>query len=214
MTKHLFFLTVFFFGLSSYSTAQTYSVKGYLESDSKAVPFATVFVKNTSDSSVVKVGLADSTGIFNISGVPNGDYFVMATMVGMSDFMSETFEVAGSNVDLGSLNMSMNDEMMNEVVVMKIRPIIEVQPDRTVFNVENTINATGSNGFDLLRKAPGVIIDNSNNIIVEGKSGVQIYIDNKPSPLAGDDLINFLQSLQASQIDKIEIITHSCTICC
>lgn len=206
MIKHLFLLTLLFIGVSSFE--QTYSVKGYLESEQKAVPFATVFVKSISDSSIVKVGLADSTGIFSVSGVPNGSYFLTASMVGMADLTPKDFEVSGSNVDLGVLEMSMDTELMNEVTIMKIRPVIEVQPDRTVFNVENTINATGSSGFDLLRKAPGVIIDNSNNIIVEGKSGVMIFIDNKPSPLAGEDLINFLQSLQASQIDKIEIITQ------
>ena len=41
-----------------------------------------------------------------------------------------------------------------------------------------------------------------------GKSGVQVYIDGKPSPLTGDDLAAFLKSMQASEIDNIEIITN------
>jgi len=74
--------------------------------------------------------------------------------------------------------------------------------------VENTINATGTSAFELLRKAPGVIIDNEGGIIVEGKAGVQIYIDGKPSVLQGSDLQGFLESLQASDIESVEIITQ------
>ena len=95
-------------------------------------------------------------------------------------------------IDLGKLKMNFNPDLAT-VNVVTIRPIIEVKPDMTVFNVEGTLNATGANGFDLLRKAPGVIIDNNNNIVLEGKSGVQIYVDNKPTILAGDDLINYLK---------------------
>ncbi len=51
--------------------------------------------------------------------------------------------------------------------------MVQVLADKTVFNVENTINATGTSAFELLRKAPGVIVDNGGSIIVEGKSGVQ-----------------------------------------
>ena len=185
----------------------TYKVQGILSSQQESVPFATVFVKAKADSAVVKVGISDSLGVFKISGVPAGDFFVEASMVGLKRYYSEPFTISDSNKDMGEIIMQADDEL-EAIEIVKIRPIIEVHPDKTVFNVENTINATGSNGFDLLRKAPGVIIDNNNNIMLEGKAGVQVYIDHKPTILAGDDLVNYLKSIQASDIDNIEIITQ------
>ncbi|MBI3136341.1 MAG: TonB-dependent receptor [Bacteroidetes bacterium] len=182
-------------------------ITGKLSSETGAVPFATVFVKNTADSSVVKVALSDTSGNFKFIGVTEGHYFVYATMVGLAPYTSETFELSFSDVDLGKIQMNPNTELAT-VNVVAARPIIEVQPDKTVFNVQGTLNATGANGFDLLRKAPGVIIDNNNNIVLEGKSGVQVYVDNKPTILAGEDLVNYLKSMQAADIDKIEIITQ------
>jgi outer membrane receptor protein involved in Fe transport len=68
------------------------------------------------------------------------------------------------------------------------------------------LSATGTTAFELLRKAPGVI-DNNDNLIVEGKTGVQIYIDGKPSILwAGFECL--FKSIQSSDVDSIEIITQ------
>ncbi|MCB9223893.1 MAG: outer membrane beta-barrel family protein [Crocinitomicaceae bacterium] len=187
--------------------AQTYKVKGLLSSQEEAVPFATVFVKNSADSTVAKVGFSDTLGIFDISGVSNGTYFLEVKMVGLKNYLSDAFTIKDANKDMGEIEMK-GDAELEAIEVVKIRPIIEVHPDKMVFNVDNTINATGENGFDLLRKAPGVIIDNQNNIMLEGKAGVQVYIDHKPTLLAGDDLVNFLKSMNATEIDKIEIITQ------
>src|SRR5690606_25876844 len=142
-----------------------------------------------------------------IPAVPEGKYFLEITSVGLKDYFSAAFNVNGKDVEIGEITMSINEDL-DVVEVVKIRPIIEVHPDKMVFNVDNTINATGENGFDLLRKAPGVIIDNNNNIMLEGKAGVQVYIDHKATQLAGDDLVNFLKSMSASDIDNIEIITQ------
>ncbi|NOQ75203.1 MAG: TonB-dependent receptor [Crocinitomix sp.] len=185
----------------------TFNVTGIVSSEKAAVPFATVLVKASSDSSVVKFGVTDTLGEFRVSGVPNGDYFVRISSIGFENYSSAGFSVSGKSQAMGAIEM-LPDADLETVQVLQLRPIIEIHPDKTVFNVDNTLNATGSNGYDLLRKAPGVIIDNNNNIIVEGKSGVQIFIDNKPSILAGDDLINYLRTLQAADIDKIEIITQ------
>ena len=185
----------------------TYKVKGLVTSGEESVPFAQVKIRSTADSSIVKFGLTDSVGIFNIVGVPNGEYFLETSSVGLADNYSDKFSVAGADVDMGEVSMTVNTEL-DIVEVVKIRPIIEVHPDKMVFNVDNTINATGENGFDLLRKAPGVIIDNNNNIMLEGKAGVLVYIDHKPTQLAGEDLVNFLKSMTATDIDNIEIITQ------
>jgi iron complex outermembrane recepter protein len=77
-----------------------------------------------------------------------------------------------------------------------------------VVNVEGTINAVGSDALELIRKSPGVAVDKDDNIQMSGKSGVQIYIDGKPSPLTGEDLANYLKSLQSAQMDAIELITN------
>ncbi|HHS95044.1 MAG TPA: TonB-dependent receptor, partial [Phaeodactylibacter sp.] len=97
---------------------------------------------------------------------------------------------------------------LQEATVTATRALVEVKADRTVFNVQGTINAVGEDAISLLRKAPGVMVDNNNNISVLGRSGVLVYIDGKRLPISGDELSGYLQSLTAEQIDRIDIITN------
>ncbi|MCH2234511.1 MAG: TonB-dependent receptor [Crocinitomicaceae bacterium] len=206
--RHLLSLTLFLIVCQLSYAQEIGGVKGKILGQEGPIEFATVMVKSTSDSSLVKAGYTDSLGNYSLMGILPGNYYLSAKAMGQMQYNSEPFDLENSIIEMASIEMEPNQEVMDVVTVTQIRPIVEVQPDRTVFNVANTVNSTGSNGFDLLRKAPGVIIDNNNNIILEGKSGVQFYIDNKASYLAGEDMINFLKSLQASDIDKIEIITQ------
>lgn len=195
-------------GISNHILAQeSHSISGVVTSESGTVPFASVILRSLPDSTVYKVALTDTTGKFMLKPIANGSYFLTVSMVGYADYQSRLLEISGNDLILETINLNYDGEL-SAINVSAVRPVIEVHPDKTVFNVEGTLNATGANGFELLRKAPGVIIDNSNNIVLEGKSGVQIYIDNKLTQLAGDDLINFLMSLQAADIDNIEIITQ------
>jgi len=90
--------------------------------------------------------------------------------------------------------MTANTEL-GTVDVVTTRPIIQILPDKTVFNVQGTLNATGVNGFDLLRKAPGLSLTTT-IILCLKKIGVQVYVDNKPTILSGEDLVNYLKSMQ------------------
>ena len=94
-----------------------------------------------------------------------------------------------------------------EVEVKAKRQLIERQFDKIVLNVSNSPFAAGSNGKDLLKKAPGVQVDKDGNVTVNGKS-VEVYIDGRPSYLSGDQLKAMLEGTDGSTIEKIEIISN------
>jgi len=195
--------------LMTWMQGQNYSVRGILELPSgESVGFASVMLKNSSDSSLIKAAYSDKEGIFIFKPVEKGSYFLEISRIGILPYTSSALNYQGEGIDLGVIAMTQQDASMDEVEISAIRPIIEVKPDRTVFNVQNSLTAIGTSGFELLRKAPGVLVDNNNNIIVEGKSGVQIYIDDKPTQLSGEDLVSYLKTIQASDIEAIEIITQ------
>ncbi len=144
--------------------------------------------------------------IFIIQQLQKGFYYLTVSSIGYTTYQQKI--TVNKNIQLGNIELNKSSEALAEVSVKAEKPIVQVLADKTVFNVENTINAAGSSGWELLRKAPGVIIDNNSNVILEGKTGVQIYIDGKLSQLRGTDLQSFLESLQASDIESIEIITQ------
>ncbi|MBO9614935.1 MAG: TonB-dependent receptor [Dyadobacter sp.] len=202
-------LSLLILGLSFAGFAQTFTVSGLVKNQqNETVAFAAVSINQSKDSTLVKADVADEQGTFKINGIPDGRYFVRVSAVGQQMYHSAVFDVAGQDVKLPVIAMSPEAKQLNEVKVTGTKPLIEVKNDRMVFNVEASINATGSNALDLLQRSPGVQVDRDENILVRGKTGVRIYIDGRPSPLAGKDLASTLKSMNSADIEAIEIITN------
>lgn len=185
------------------------SISGIV-SDEAGKPFAgaTVSLVKATDSSSVKFAVTKADGKFEFTQTTPGAYRIKTTHVGHNNNFSEVINMEGADIAVAPISLQKKTADMAAVTVTASRPIVEVKADKTILNVEGTINAVGNDGLELLRKAPGVMIDKDDNISLAGKNGVQIFIDGKPSPLSGTDLSNFLKTLQAAQIDNIEIITN------
>lgn len=185
------------------------NIKGeFKDSNGEAVIFANVALFSSADSTLTKVETTDELGKFSINNIDPGNYYIKASFVGLPDFsLNDILLKEEESKDLGTLSFGAGSNNLSEITVTTERSMVEVQPDRTIFNVQGTINSTGSNAISLLRKAPAVTVDNQDNINVLGRSGVRVFIDGKQLPLGGDDLSNYLKNLPADQIDRIEIIT-------
>lgn len=177
--------------------------------DGGAIMFANVALFSSLDSTLVKVETTDETGTFRIQGLDKGQYDLQITYVGATDLWKRDISVsADQNIDLGVLRFQSTAIELAEATVKATRALVEIKPDRTVFNVQGTINSVGSDAISLLRKAPGVTVDNNDNINVLGRAGVLLYVDGKRLPLTGQDLSSYLLNLPAEQIDRIDIISN------
>ena len=185
------------------------SINGTLQDDTSApIMFSNIVLYSAADSSMVKVESSDVDGKFSFQNIAAGSYFLISSYVGFNDFRSENLVLGNEPLDLGVLQMITSTVELETAVVKAKRALVEVKPDRTVFNVEGTINSAGDNALGLLRKAPGVLVDNNDNITVLSRAGVLIYVDGKRLPLTGDDLTAYLNNLPAEQIDRMDIITN------
>ena len=179
------------------------------DENGKGLASATAVLKKSKDSSSIKFAVTNSEGRFTFNEIEPGSYFVNISFVGYEAQNSNPFEVDGNGViTVNDLQLAKASGNLKEVVVTTRKPMIEVRADKTILNVEGSINAVGQDALDLLRKSPGVQVDRDDNLSLSGKNGVQVYIDGRPSPLSGKDLSDYLRSLQSSQIEAIEIITN------
>lgn len=196
--------------LNLFAQSEPARIKGAVN-DGEGAPlaFANVILKLGQDSSIAKVGYTDDAGLFEIVNVPEGSYWLTISFVGLPEKNTEVFELnSGQVFELPAMALEASPEELEGVTVTATRPLVEVKPDKTVFNVEGSVNAAGNTAFELLRKAPGVVIDNNENVTMLGRAGVQIYIDGKPSQLSGADLASFLKSMNSTEIDAIELISN------
>lgn len=196
-----------FLGLAASTLAQAQTVSGrVLDPESTPIPLVNVLLTDTGNV-LLKAAVTDMEGRFQIASPRAGTFGLVLSSVG---FDQDTLQITvGSEpLELGDLTMSSSAEMLAGAEIQARKPLVSVDPDKMVLNVADHLSASGANGLELLRKAPGVMIDNNDNIIVEGKSGIQVFIDGRPSPLRGEDLTNYLKSLQSTDVESVEIITQ------
>ena len=157
------------------------------------------------DSTFVDGTTTDSTGRFAFNGLSAREYIMKISFIGYKDAVIRVNPSEG--YDIGTVSIEPVAEMLDAVVVSARRPVIEQKLDRLIMNVADAVSTEGSNGTDLLRKAPGVTIDFDGNVKLNGSS-VEVWIDGRPSNLSGKELEVLLQSTDGTTIDRIEIMAH------
>jgi iron complex outermembrane recepter protein len=176
--------------------------------DGKPVEYAAVLLLNQQDSSLAKGAVTDDLGAYEILNPSAGNYFLSVNYVGYAKYVSKLIVFSGIDLSAEAIKLSESANELTTLSVIARKPLIEVKADRTILNVAGSLTSAGANGLELLRKAPGVVLDNNENIQLRGKNGVVVYIDGKRSYLEPQELANFLKSLNAADIEAIEVITN------
>lgn len=191
-------------------TVHAQNISGIVKDEQgKALSGATVTLKKTKDSALVKLVATDAAGHYAFDNITSGNYFVAASYTGHTAKNSPAFEVNGAgDITAPEIALTKTSGSLKEVVVAARKPMIEVKADKTILNVEGSVNAVGQDALDLLRKSPGIMVDKDDNLTMSGKNGVQVYIDGRPTPLSGKDLSDYLKTIQSSSIEAVEIITN------
>lgn len=204
-------LTAFTWPAAAQGQSGETTITGRVEDDKKEpVPFATVTLLKAADSSLVKGAVTDGEGRYSFSAQP-GKYLVSASSLGMGRAYCPSFQVTAgeSAVPVPVLRLKAGAQALRAVSVTAAKPFIVHEADKTVVNVENSIVSAGSTAWEILQKSPGVSVDNGDNTVrLEGKTGVVIYIDGRPSHLSKDQLADVLKNMNASGIARIEIMTQ------
>lgn len=179
------------------------------DENKKPADYVTVVLFKATDSSVVKTAFTDQSGVFGFTITTKGAYFYKASSMGYKTFKSK-IETLGDEqkIDFGPAQLASATQNLKEVNVAANVPLVERKMDRTVMNVASSSVASGSTALELLQKAPGVNVDQNDNISMQGKQGVLIQIDGKQTYMSSGDVANLLRGMQSSEIETIELITN------
>jgi iron complex outermembrane receptor protein len=206
--KSIFFLPLFVLLLSTTAISAQKISGSIKEPDGLPATYATVTLHRSADSTLITGAITGDDGTYEISGASVDKYFIKASLIGSGEASGPVFDYVGIDQTLQTLNLKTAENQLAQVTVTARRPPVEVKADKTILNVEGTVNSTGLNALELLRKAPGVTVDNNENLNVRGKNSVRIMIDGREVPLDGKDLAALLKGTQASDISNIEIISN------
>ncbi len=183
-------------------------ITGSVQSEhNEPLPLATVYLTKTNTTVVLKAAVTDENGHYQFAEVKPGNYRIDVKMIGYLSDKSNAFDIAQSDYSLPIIQLKTDTRKLQEVAVEGKRPMVESKPGKLVLNVENSPMAAGNNALDIVQRAPGVSLDNNNNLQLMGQSGVAVTIDGRQTYMSGEQLVNFLKSTDGNQIKSVEVIT-------
>lgn len=206
------FLVIGAFFILNVGIAQRGGVVGIVKDADQnlLLPYASVMLMNTKDTSLVKGAITDKDGIFELQGVANGNYLLKISLIGYEDWYSDHFAITQqqNKIDFKEIPIKISVAALQAAEVTFKKPLFEEKQGKMIMNIEAQPNAAGDNVLDLLKKMPSVTVDQDDKISILGKSGVLVLIDDKQTHLSGDDLTNLLKTMPSASIDKIEVIKN------
>ena len=179
-----------------------------LDKNNRPIEFATAALVNPKSNTLIKGSASNSTGEFVIDKVQEGNYVLAVSMVGYTKYESEQFVVSSEKEIKKDIVLEEIVHQLKEATVIGKRKFIEQQADKLVINPDASITSASENVYDILKKTPGVMVDNNNNISLKGKEGVKIMIDDKPTYISSDQLASMLKGMQGKDIERIEVIEN------
>jgi len=173
------------------------------------IEYATVGLMRQADGKLVNGATADSKGNFHLLNVEAGIYTLLADFIGYRKYSLENIAVSkeNPNIVLQDVKLAGRQKTLKEVTITEEKNIIENKIDKLVYNADKDITSQNGLAEDVLKKVPEVTVDADGQVELQGSASVKILINGKPSILFGSSITEVLQSIPASQIQSIEVIT-------
>ncbi|GAB3497983.1 TonB-dependent receptor [Spirosoma knui] len=173
--------------------------------DTSAAPLAssTVMLLNPKDSSLVNFGRADDKGAFTFKNLKAGTYLLKISFVGFIPYNQVVSPNGEAAVNLGDLKLKPITKELFEVVVKTAKAPLTIKGDTIEYNASSFKVPPGSTVEDLLRKLPGVQVDQDGNIRAQGQEVKKVTVDGKN--FFGNDPKLATKNLQAEAITKVQV---------
>lgn len=156
------------------------SVNGHIidGSTTENMPQVTIQLFELPDTSFIYGTITDNEGWFNIKKVPAGEFLLRYSFMGYNT-QEFSFKVIKDDREraLGVFRMYESSIMLTEAVIEDALPPTQVVDDTLMFNVSAFRVPEGSVLEELIKRLPGVEVDENGNITVNGRTVTRILVD-------------------------------------
>jgi len=199
----LFFLL---FSLPILQAQKEGQISGILIGDQKEpLAFATVTIYQAADTVLIDYVLSKEDGTFSLRRLPVEVPLRMIVSYLGYEPLREEFTISAESPlkDFGKLEMNPSSQTLEEILVLAERPPVVMKNDTLEFNASSFTMRDGSSVEDLVKKLPGVVVDNAGNVTANGRPVTKVRVDGKDF-FGGDPRIA-LRNLTSDMISKVQI---------
>ncbi|HEX4374368.1 MAG TPA: TonB-dependent receptor, partial [Puia sp.] len=176
---------------------------------SQPIDYATVTIFVAGNNKPVGGTTTDTKGFFSVDDLAYGNYRAVIDFVGYRSKEKRNIIISSKKplVNIGNIFLHSSSQTLNGFTVTGQKGLIENKIDKMVYNAEKDITSQGGVATDVLKKIPMISVDVDGNVELQGNANIRFLINGKPSSIFGNNLADALQSIPASQIKSIEVIT-------
>lgn len=173
----------------------------------KPVAYATVVLLPTLPTGTQAAGATtDDKGSFTLTNLVPGAFRLLVSSVGYAPH-AQPIVVAAATTTLPPILLAPVAQRLGQVVVVGRQLLVDVRPDRLVYNADQDVGNAGGTAADVLRKTPLLAVDGAGNVTMRGSSDFKVLVNNHPSPTLAQNLTQALKGLPADQIQRVEVMT-------
>ena len=206
-------LLLFFSMFPAKAQQPMFSIKGKIVDEATAEPlqFATVSLKKMRDSSLVNGAITAAGGEFRLDNLGPGGYMLEIAFIGYEKYNQRVGLRPGEAppvTDLGVIKLKVSAKLLQTAEVTADKAFMMNNIDKKTYNVDQLSVTAGGNVKNVLENIPSVEIDQEGTVSLRGNENVTILIDGRPSGLTGSGGKSMLESIPASAIENVEVITN------
>lgn len=188
-----------------FSQQKSFKIYGTLTAADTKEPLesATVYLERVKDSSLVTYSITDKNGDFSLEDKTYDSFLKLyISYVGYATYEKQ-IAIDKEDINLNQITLEVDNNMLDEILI-KTRSPITIKKDTLEFNVASFKTKKDANVEDLLKKLPGVEVDEQGQITVNGKPVNKILVNGKP--FFGDDPTITTRNLTKEIIEKVQIM--------
>ncbi|AYD46822.1 TonB-dependent receptor [Arachidicoccus soli] len=189
---------------SAQSNVSSGSLTGVIvDTISHNVDKASISLVNARDTSIVKNTLSDSVGNFKFSNLPFDTYILRISFQGY-EILNKYVAVTKTKpvVELGDITLQQSINELGTVTVTAVIPIT-LNGDTTSYSADAFGTKPNATVEDLLKKLPGVQVDQNGVVTAQGETVSRVFVDGKR--FFGSDPKLATQNLPKDVVDKIQV---------
>ena len=197
--KKIFILVIF---MTTIITNAQIKLTGVVKDSIGPLEMANVIALDTVSKRIVSYGFTDANGLYKLDLKQNTVYNIKISYIGLKS-VDDYLKTTDTDV-IKNYKMS-NDNMLDEITIVSKMPV-RIEGDTIIYNADSFKNGSERKLEDVLKKLPGVEINDAGEIEVEGKVVEKIMIDGKEF-FSGDTKLA-AKNIPSNAVDKIQVLRN------
>lgn len=194
------FLIGIFYSFSSFSQEVVVSGEVKDVNEGKPVYNAVVSLLTPKDSILYSFTRTDTSGKYILKNIAPGKYILMTSQPHYADVLTDV--ELQKDIKLPLTNLISKAKLLQEVIIKSGSPM-RIKGDTTVYTADSFQVSANANVEELLKKLPGIQVDNDGTIKAMGETVQKVLVDGEE--FFGDDPGMAVKNLRADAVKEVQV---------